>query len=212
MMLRSRRLLLAIATVFMLACSTTTSAQDQQYNEYGQDEGYSQDGLYADYARQQQIKEAGKAWVCWNVNFSWFFCSELKTIERVTYFFEISNLFIFCHQCSLTYPFRLCLQFEMYFEFPHSCWCCCWIWFDLIYYCFSSSKSPFGWGKILIGTGVGWVMGGKIHAQRKEKKLNARHKEEQKALYSQYYNDVYQLQQQNAEMSEALKGLGYRVQ
>ena len=61
MMLRSRRLLLAIATVFMLACSTTTSAQDQQYNEYGQDEGYSQDGLYADYARQQQIKEAGKA-------------------------------------------------------------------------------------------------------------------------------------------------------
>jgi hypothetical protein len=55
-------------------------------------------------------------------------------------------------------------------------------------------------------------MGGKIHAQRKEKKLNARHKEEQKALYSQYYNDVYQLQQQNAEMSEALKGLGYRVQ
>jgi hypothetical protein len=60
MMLRSRRLLLAIATVFMLVCSTT-SAQDQQYNEYGQDEGYSQDGLYADYARQQQIKEAGKA-------------------------------------------------------------------------------------------------------------------------------------------------------
>lgn len=70
---------------------------------------------------------------------------------------------------------------------------------------------PFGWSKILIGTGVGWVMGGKIHAQRKEKKLNARHKEEQKALYSQYYNDVYQLQQQNAEMSEALQQLGYRV-
>jgi len=72
-------------------------------------------------------------------------------------------------------------------------------------------KTPFGWSKILIGTGVGWVMGGKIHAQRKEKKLNARHKEEQKALYSQYYNDVYQLQQQNAEMSEALQQLGYRV-
>jgi hypothetical protein len=82
----------------------------------------------------------------------------------------------------------------------------------MIYYCFPLLQSPFGWGKILIGTGVGWVMGGKIHAQRKEKKLNARHKEEQKALYSQYYNDVYQLQQQNAEMSEALKGLGYRVQ
>ena len=54
-------------------------------------------------------------------------------------------------------------------------------------------------------------MGGKIHAQRKEKTLNALHKKEQKALYSQYYNDVYQLQQQNAEMSETLTQLGYRV-
>tara|TARA_B110001450_G_C17528733_1_gene443735 strand:+ start:489 stop:701 length:213 start_codon:yes stop_codon:yes gene_type:complete len=68
-----------------------------------------------------------------------------------------------------------------------------------------------GWSKILVGTGVGWLIGGKVHAQRKEKKLNAKHKEEQKALYSQYYNDVYQLQQQNAEMSEALQKLGYRV-
>lgn len=70
---------------------------------------------------------------------------------------------------------------------------------------------PMGWSKILVGTGVGWLIGGKVHAQRKEKKLNAKHKEEQKALYSQYYNDVYQLQQQNAEMSEALQKLGYRV-
>ena len=54
-------------------------------------------------------------------------------------------------------------------------------------------------------------MGGKIHSQRKEKKLNKRHKEEQKALYSQYYNDVYQLQQQNSEMSDALQQLGVRV-
>ena len=73
------------------------------------------------------------------------------------------------------------------------------------------SLRPFGWGKILIGTGVGWIMGGKVHAQRKEKKLNAMHKKEQKSLYSQYYNDVYQLQQQNAEMSDALAKLGYRV-
>ena len=54
-------------------------------------------------------------------------------------------------------------------------------------------------------------MGGKVHAQGKEKKLNAMHKKEQKSLYSQYYNDVYQLQQQNAEMSDALAKLGYRV-
>jgi hypothetical protein len=74
-----------------------------------------------------------------------------------------------------------------------------------------ASISPFGWGKILLGAGVGWVMGGKVHAQRKEKKLNSLHKKEQKALYSQYYNDVYQLQQQNAEMSDALAQFGYRV-
>jgi len=74
-----------------------------------------------------------------------------------------------------------------------------------------AGKAPMGWSKILVGTGVGWLIGGKVHAQRKEKKLNAKHKEEQKALYSQYYNDVYQLQQQNAEMSEALQKLGYRV-
>ena len=54
-------------------------------------------------------------------------------------------------------------------------------------------------------------MGGKVHATRKEKKLNNMHKKEQKALYSQYYNDVYALQQQNAEMSETLAKLGYRV-
>jgi len=63
----------------------------------------------------------------------------------------------------------------------------------------------------LIGTGIGWVIGGKVHAQRKEKKLNALYKKEHKALYSQCYNDIYQLQQQNAEMVETLKQLGYRM-
>jgi hypothetical protein len=56
------------------------------------------------------------------------------------------------------------------------------------------------------------LAGGKIHSKRKEKKLNAKHKEEQKALYTQYYNDVYSLQQQNAELAQALEQLGYRVQ
>ena len=46
----SRRLLLIVASAFALA---TTSAQDYDY----QQQEYSQDGLYADYARQQQAKE-----------------------------------------------------------------------------------------------------------------------------------------------------------
>jgi hypothetical protein len=69
----------------------------------------------------------------------------------------------------------------------------------------------FGWNKVLLGTGIGWVVGGKVHAQRKEKKLNAKHKDEQKALYTQYYNDVYTLQQQNTELAQALEQMGVRV-
>ncbi|KAG7372764.1 hypothetical protein IV203_018907 [Nitzschia inconspicua] len=75
-----------------------------------------------------------------------------------------------------------------------------------------ATKGPFPWGKVMIGTAAGWLLGGKIHAQRKEKKLNAKHKEEQKALYTQYYNDVYTLQQQNAELAQALEKMGVRVQ
>mmetsp|Transcript_89769 Transcript_89769/g.134543 ORF Transcript_89769/g.134543 Transcript_89769/m.134543 type:complete len:138 (+) Transcript_89769:42-455(+) len=68
-----------------------------------------------------------------------------------------------------------------------------------------------GWGRVLIGTAAGWLIGGKIHSGRKEKKINAKHKEEIKAMYTQYYNDVYTLQQQNQELAEALEQLGVRV-
>lgn len=52
----SRRLLLTVASAFALAAN----AQPMEYNDYQQD--YSQDGLYADYARQQEAKEvAAKA-------------------------------------------------------------------------------------------------------------------------------------------------------
>ena len=71
--------------------------------------------------------------------------------------------------------------------------------------------SGSGWAKAAISGTIGWVVGGKIHSTRKEKKLNKKHKEEQKALYSQYYNDVYALQQQNAELAKALEGMGVRV-
>lgn len=74
-----------------------------------------------------------------------------------------------------------------------------------------SRGRAFGWNKLLLGTGIGWLIGGKVHTRRKEKKLNAKHKEEQKALYTQYYNDVYTLQQQNAELAQALEQMGVRV-
>jgi hypothetical protein len=69
-----------------------------------------------------------------------------------------------------------------------------------------------GWGRVAIGSGVGYVVGAKIHARRNAKKLNTKHKEEQKALYTQYYNDVYTLQQQNQDLAQALEQMGVRVQ
>merc|ERR1711862_496789 len=42
--------------------------------------------------------------------------------------------------------------------------------------------------------------GGKIHSTRAVKKLKKKHLKEQKDLYTQYYNDVYKLQEQNIEL------------
>ena len=54
----SRRLLLTVASAFALA----TNGQPMEYNDDNHQQDYSQDGLYADYARQQQAKDvAGKA-------------------------------------------------------------------------------------------------------------------------------------------------------
>lgn len=55
------------------------------------------------------------------------------------------------------------------------------------------------------GVLIGWVAGGHFHTRRLRKKLNAKFKQDQKQLYQQYYNDVYTLQQQNAELMAALE-------
>jgi len=54
---------------------------------------------------------------------------------------------------------------------------------------------------VAAGSALGWLVGGKVHAGRVRKKLNSKHLKEQKALYTQYYNDVYKLQEQNAELA-----------
>jgi hypothetical protein len=62
-----------------------------------------------------------------------------------------------------------------------------------------------GW----VGTGLtfvsGWWAGGYFHSRRTRNQLNVKFKKEQKELYQQYYNDVYSLQQQNAELINALE-------
>lgn len=64
---------------------------------------------------------------------------------------------------------------------------------------------------MLIGAGVGWFLGAKIHCGRLAKKLNTKHKKDQKELYTQYYNDVYTLQEQNSELIAALEKMGVRA-
>ena len=75
----------------------------------------------------------------------------------------------------------------------------------------SHRDAGFGWGKIAGGVAAGWLLGGKFHSSRLQKKLNAKHKQEQKEVYQQYYNDVYALQQQNTELINALEQFGARV-
>ena len=50
-----------------------------------------------------------------------------------------------------------------------------------------------------------------FQCRRQKKKLDLKFKNEQKALYQQYYEDVYSLQIQNAELIQALEQLGYKV-
>lgn len=72
-------------------------------------------------------------------------------------------------------------------------------------------NSGGGFGRVLIGAGVGWLVGGKFHSGRLRKKLNAKHQSEQKNLYTQYYNDVYTLQEQNGQLVQALEEMGVRL-
>lgn len=64
---------------------------------------------------------------------------------------------------------------------------------------------------MMISGTVGWLLGSKFHSGRLKKKLDKKHLEEQKALYQQYYNDVYTLQTQNQELINALEQYGVKV-
>lgn len=55
-------------------------------------------------------------------------------------------------------------------------------------------------GKLIFASSLSWFLGGKFHSSRTAKKLKAKFQKEQKQLYSQYYNDVYKLSEQNQEL------------
>ena len=64
-----------------------------------------------------------------------------------------------------------------------------------------------GVGKLLAFAGAGWIAGAKVHSSRASKRLRGKHMQEQKNLYTQYYNDVYKLQESNAELAYVVEQL-----
>jgi hypothetical protein len=54
---------------------------------------------------------------------------------------------------------------------------------------------------------ISWILGGRVHAGRASKKLKRKHQAEQKKLYSQYYNDVYKLSEQNSQLQQQIEDL-----
>jgi Ca2+-binding EF-hand superfamily protein len=55
-------------------------------------------------------------------------------------------------------------------------------------------------GQLIVSSALSWFVGGKFHSARTAKKLKAKHLKEQKQLYTQYYNDVYKLSEQNQDL------------
>lgn len=88
---------------------------------------------------------------------------------------------------------------------------------DNLYYDYEQQKNTpaaGGAGTIkLIATGVvSWILGANFHSGRAVKEMKRKHKSEQKKLYSQYYNDVYKLGDQNNMLQEQIQQLTELVQ
>lgn len=62
-------------------------------------------------------------------------------------------------------------------------------------------------GKMLVLGGLSWVIAGKIHSRGATRKLRTQFQKEQKALYTQYYNDVYKLTEQNNQLQYTVETL-----
>lgn len=64
-----------------------------------------------------------------------------------------------------------------------------------------------GMGKLVLTAAASWILGARVHVSRANKKLKRKHISEQKKVYSQYYNDVYKLNEQNAKLQQKAEEL-----
>jgi len=69
-----------------------------------------------------------------------------------------------------------------------------------------------GFGKVLLFGGAGWVGGAVFQSKKAKQILQKKQVIEAKKLYSQYYNDVYKLQEQNAELVSVIEKLQVALQ
>lgn len=61
--------------------------------------------------------------------------------------------------------------------------------------------------KLIMFGATGWIAGAKVSCNKAMKAFKKKSQKEAKTLYSQYYNDVYKLQEQNAELAQAIQQL-----
>mmetsp|Transcript_28605 Transcript_28605/g.52213 ORF Transcript_28605/g.52213 Transcript_28605/m.52213 type:complete len:126 (-) Transcript_28605:197-574(-) len=64
-----------------------------------------------------------------------------------------------------------------------------------------------GLGKAIGAFGISYLVGAKVQSNRVTKKMKSKHLKDQKALYTQYYNDVYKLEEQKAEQQAVIEQL-----
>jgi len=69
-----------------------------------------------------------------------------------------------------------------------------------------------GIGKLAVLGGASWFMGARVQSNKATRALKKKHMKETKTLYSQYYNDVYKLQEQNAELAYVVEQLQTALQ
>ena len=71
----------------------------------------------------------------------------------------------------------------------------------------SIGASRIGIGKVVLSSAFTYFLGAKIHSGRVAKKLNKKHQQDQKTLYTQYYNDVYKLEEKKVELQYTIDQL-----
>jgi Ca2+-binding EF-hand superfamily protein len=69
----------------------------------------------------------------------------------------------------------------------------------------------FGLGKVALSSAFTYFLGAKIHSGRAVKKLKKKHQQDQKTLYTQYYNDIYKLEEQKAEQQYIIDQLKHSL-